>query len=95
MRKDFLKQYILFFLVSLGFLGLLITTDFISSKDYLKHGTLAMWGLNMLLFMIYTKKIRNKAKQCPTCNLFVPLEDNTLNTLTPHCCYQKPKGDSR
>lgn len=90
MIKNFVRQNLLFLLTSLVFLGVLIVTDFVLDKYYLKFGTLAMWALNMVLFVVYTRRIREKAKQCATCNLFVPLDHNT-NAPIPHCCYQKPK----
>lgn len=94
MIKRFLKRYFLYLLFSLAFLGALIGADFIWNQNYLKYGTLAMWALNMCLFLAYTKHIRRKATQCSHCNLFVPL-DNDANNPIPHCCYQKPKDGSR
>jgi len=89
MIKHFIKENFFFLLVSLAFLGLLIVTDFVWDKTYLKYGALGMWALNAGIFVMYNRRIRQKAKQCSVCGLFIPL-DNT-NSPQPHCCYQKPK----
>lgn len=90
MIKTYLKRHILFLIFSLVFLGTLVVTDFVWNKNILKIGSFAMWAVNVTLFVLYTKKARQIAKQCETCGLFVPLGPD--NGPKPHCCYMKPKG---